>query len=130
MKTMKGGTRIGVFASAVALFILPVQLCLLPDASLTAAERDCCKQMAGQCDQSRGNTFHSCCQRTVDPRLFNLEPKAKSSQLNPLAAAHVALFPPPGLFLSIPGEFTALDWAADSHGPPRSAFLFSTILRI
>jgi len=127
---MKVGTRIGVFASAVALFILPVQVCLLPDASLTAAERDCCKQMAGQCDQSRGSASHSCCQRTVDPRIFNLESKAKSSQSNPLAAAQVALFPPPGLFLLMPGEFTALEWAAESHGPPQSAFLFSTILRI
>jgi len=38
--------------------------CLVPDAQMSAAEKACCQQMAGQCDMSTAAT-HPCCQKIV-----------------------------------------------------------------
>jgi hypothetical protein len=53
--------------SALAMLLIvaaaPVMACLAPDARLTDEERECCREMAGQCDEMPSS--HSCCQPTV-----------------------------------------------------------------
>jgi len=124
------GTKVRTFATAIVLFVMPAMACLVPGARLTAAERDCCKKMAGQCEQSHGTGSHSCCQQSTEAKVFNLEVKSKSIELNPLASGHVAHFPPPGVLPSSADELSLLRWIAESHGPPPLGSLSSTILRI
>jgi hypothetical protein len=40
----------------------PAIACVLPEATLTAAERECCHHMAEQCGQAAMPASHSCCQ--------------------------------------------------------------------
>lgn len=39
--------------------------CMLPDALLTLEERECCKNMANDCEQMGMPESHSCCKVTV-----------------------------------------------------------------
>jgi hypothetical protein len=54
---------------AIALFLAclwasaPLLACL-PNSSMTPAEMECCKKMAGNCDMGGGN--HKCCDKTVN----------------------------------------------------------------
>jgi len=123
-------TRIRSFAAAIVLFAMPTMACLVPGTGLTAAERECCKKMSGECEQRHGTESHSCCQQTTDAKVFNLEVKSKSIGLNPLTFGHVAKLSPPGVLPSSPGELSPLQWIAESRGPPPLASLSSTILRI
>jgi hypothetical protein len=54
-----------IFASLLAFFWLsaPLLACL-PNSSMTPAEMDCCKKMAGNCDMGGGN--HRCCDAAVN----------------------------------------------------------------
>ena len=40
----------------------PAIACVIPGATLTPAERECCHHMAGQCGQGAMPASHSCCQ--------------------------------------------------------------------
>jgi hypothetical protein len=57
--------RVGVFALAVLFAALPVMACAVPNAAMTAAERECCKKMAGQCGDMGMAKSHPCCQVTA-----------------------------------------------------------------
>src|SRR5882724_2249153 len=54
---------------AVLLFGGPIMACAIPDAQLTAAEKQCCKEMGGDCGQSAAGMLisHSCCKTSVQP---------------------------------------------------------------
>jgi hypothetical protein len=46
----------------------PLMACMLPGSSMTAAERECCRKMAGQCSgQGDMPMSHDCCRTTVRP---------------------------------------------------------------
>jgi hypothetical protein len=55
-----------IVAATVLLLFLGVSGadCLVPNAGMSAAEKLCCQQMAGQCDMSMA-AKHPCCQKTV-----------------------------------------------------------------
>jgi hypothetical protein len=55
-----------VVAMAMLLLLLGVSGsdCLVSNGQMTAAEKACCKKMAGQCDMS-GSGLHSCCRKVV-----------------------------------------------------------------
>ncbi len=75
--------KVGAHALALLLFVAPVvMVCLVPTATLTAAERECCKHMAGECDKAGMGGSHSCCQRYAGPEDLNLV-KAKPTQVKP-----------------------------------------------
>jgi hypothetical protein len=57
-------TRTRAFALltvAVLWAITPAMACVLPGATMTPAERECCHQMAEQCGSSMMPASHSCC---------------------------------------------------------------------
>src|SRR5260370_37757462 len=47
----------------------PIMACAIPDAQLTAAEKQCCKGMGGDCQQDKSGMPmpHSCCKTSVQP---------------------------------------------------------------
>src|ERR1700731_1756831 len=77
--------KVAVFALAVLFAALPVMACVVPDAAMTAAERECCKKMAGQWGDMGMAKTHPCCQVTATPAYFHAL-KTASSQLH-----HVSL---------------------------------------
>jgi len=83
--TLKLVQKLAVFALAVLFATLPVMACVLPDAAMTPAERECCKKMAGQCGDMGMAKSHPCCQVTATPADFHAL-KTASSQTH-----HVSL---------------------------------------
>ena len=83
--TLKLLQKVAVFALAVLFAALPVMACVVPNAAMTAAERECCKKMAGQCGDMGMAKSHPCCQITATPADFHAL-KTASSQLD-----HVSL---------------------------------------
>src|SRR5271170_6531728 len=73
--------RIGVLALAALFTALPVMACVVPNAAMTAAERECCKKMAGQCGDMGMAKSHPCCRSTATSADFHAL-KTASSQLN------------------------------------------------
>jgi hypothetical protein len=121
--------RVGVFALAVLFAALPVMACAVPNAAMTAGERECCKKMAGQCGDMGMAKSHPCCQVTATPADFHAL-KTASSQLN-----HVSLV----LFHALPptaqtdAYFSLAQWSSRVsciHSPPGLESLATTILRI
>jgi hypothetical protein len=69
---VKGTGKLALLLLAMTLFASPLMACLQPENTLTPEERECCRQMAGQCDQMP--TSHSCCKpivRESDPYIGN-----------------------------------------------------------
>src|SRR5438445_1577295 len=62
---MKPVAKAGVSLLSLLLFAAPIMACALPAMAMTAAERDCCKRMAGECGKK--GMSHSCCQTTTAP---------------------------------------------------------------
>jgi hypothetical protein len=126
---LKGLQTVAVFALAVLFAGLPVMACVLPNAAMTAAERECCKKMAGQCGDMGMAKSHPCCQITATPADFHAL-KTASSQLH-----HVSLV----LFHALPPTAEAdtyvslAQWSSRvscTHSPPGLESLATTILRI
>lgn len=120
--------RVGVFALAVLFAALPVMACAVPNAAMTAAERECCKKMAEQCGDMGMTKSHPCCQVTATSADFHAL-KTPSSQLH-----HVSLV----LSHTLPVTFQAAScslaqWSSRvscTHSPPGLGSTTTTILRI
>jgi hypothetical protein len=100
----------------------PVMACLVPDAEMTAAERDCCKHMAQQCGSMNMPSSHSCCETEV----------RQSSPMLHVERAQVAPQMMAAMIVNVPNvqpieSFHAL---AELHRPPESPPGSSSILRI
>ena len=127
--TLKLVQKVAVFALAVLFAGLPVMACVAPNAAMTAAERECCKKMAGQCGDMGMAKSHPCCQATATPADFHAL-KTASSQLH-----HVSLV----LFQALPltaqtgAYFSLAQWSSRvscTHSPPGLESLTITVLRI
>ena len=121
--------KLGVFALAVLFAALPVMACVVPDAAMTPAERECCKKMAERCGDMGMAKSHPCCQVTATPADFHALNKA-SSQL-----VHVSLV----LFHALPltaqtdAYVSLARWSSRvscTHSPPGLESLTTTVLRI
>jgi hypothetical protein len=55
--------RVIAIVALCSLIASPLFACL-PNSSMTPAEMECCKKMAGHCDMGGGN--HKCCDTTVN----------------------------------------------------------------
>lgn len=123
--------KVGVPALALMLSAVPTMACLLPWATFTPSERECCKQMAGQCGRMGMPNSHSCCQELASPDDLSFV-KAQSAQIgSDLGSIAVHSGPAtihPLLFLS--NHFARVDWFDGLHGPPESPPFSTTILRI
>jgi hypothetical protein len=69
--------------------------CAIPDAQLTAAEKQCCKDMGGECGQDASGMpmSHSCCKASVQPP-HDLRPSSTFSSSTPNLVISAADFPP------------------------------------
>jgi hypothetical protein len=82
-------TRIRAFALlTIALLwaITPAMACVLPGATMTPAERECCHHMAEQCGSSMMPASHSCCQ-TQRPTNTVLPQAQAAGPIRPLTIA-------------------------------------------
>jgi hypothetical protein len=122
-------SRLGFFAAIALLLAMPGMACLVPSEEMTAAERDCCRQTAGDCGAMRGMQSHSCCAKTVNPALSNIAVSPARVTVSPSNVLdHIAL--PQGLDLNN-NSLSSVRWRFGTHSPPpieppRSA----TVLRI
>src|SRR6202165_5643838 len=85
--------KVAVFALAALFATLPVLACVVPNAAMTAAERECCKKMAGQCGDMGMAKSHPCCQVTATPADFHAL-KTASSQLHHVSLVLLHALPP------------------------------------
>jgi hypothetical protein len=121
--------KIGVFALAALFAAMPVMACALPDAAMTAAERECCKKMVRQCGDMEMAKSHPCCQSTATPADFHAL-KTASSQLH-----HVSLILSHTLPVASPADahFSLAQSSSRvscTHSPPGLSSTTTTILRI
>ena len=73
--------------------------CAIPDAQLTAAEKQCCKDMGGDCQQDASGMpmSHSCCKTSVQ-RPHDFRPSSSFSAPDPyLVISAVEFFSLPSL---------------------------------
>ena len=127
--TLKLVQRIAVFALAVLFAGLPVMACVVPNAAMTAAERECCKKMAGQCGDMGMAKSHPCCQVTATPADFHAL-KTASAQLDhvSLALLHALPLTSQADTYSSPAQWWSL--VSRTHSPPGLESLSTTVLRI
>ena len=118
----------GVFALAILFAALPVMACAVSNVAMTKAEQDCCKKMAGQCEDMGMAKTHPCCQVTATPADFHALTTA-SSQLHQvsLILSHVLRHTQVDPYLSL------VQWSSGvscTHSPPGLDSTITTILRI
>jgi len=67
---MKPIGKVGVSLLLLLVLATPMMACLIPAIAMTAADRDCCKRMAGHCGHKGKAQSHSCCQTITVPDHF------------------------------------------------------------
>src|SRR5258705_11830268 len=112
---MKPVVKVGVSLLSLLLFAAPIMACALPAMAMTAAERDCCKRMAGECGKK--GMSHPCCQTTTVPDHL---PAIKSS--SDFSSTHVTLvfvhaLPLSPIVATLP-KSGSCPWATEIHSPP------------
>ena len=120
--------KAGVSILALLLAALPVMACTVPGATMTAAERDCCKRMAEQCHRSGMANSHGCCQTQTSRNGFDAL-KASSSQLNHSLVDFHAQPDAVQAGTALPLMFTASK-PSPTHSPPGLIASATTVLRI
>jgi len=117
--------KLAALVLVLSVFASPLMACLLPDATLTAEERECCRKMAGECGKMPSS--HSCCKTTVrdaDPYLSN-----SRLQISAPAQATVAVLPLDQI-TGLPDLISQFVISSDAHAPPESPPVKTSILRI
>jgi hypothetical protein len=125
---LKWTSKLVVFLVALSVWASPLMACMLPDATLTQEERECCRQMAGDCGEMNMDmpASHSCCKvtmRDLDPYLINS--RACGVQFHP-----TVILPHQTAGISLPQTFSQAEFAMAVHSPPVSPPEDSSILRI
>src|ERR1700740_1230814 len=121
--------KVAIFALAVLFAALPVMACVVPNAAMTAAERECCKKMAGQCGDIGMAKSHPCCQVTATPADFHAL-KTASSQLHHVSLVLLHALRPNA---QTDAYVSLAQWSSRvscTHSPPGVESLNTTILRI
>src|SRR5271163_2693021 len=110
---------IAYFRMLVAVLLLggPIMACAIPDAQLTAAEKQCCKDMGGDCgqDASGMRMSHSCCKTAVQPP-HDFQPSSTFSFSAPSLVIGAVDFVPA---LPLPRESNQFaSWLSRAPSPP------------
>ena len=127
--TLRLVQKVAVFALAVLFAGLPVMACVVPNAAMTATERECCKKMAGQCGDMGMAKSHPCCQVTATPADFRAL-KTASSQLHHVSLVLLDALPPTA---QTDAYVSLTQWSSRvscTHSPPGLESLNTTVLRI
>jgi hypothetical protein len=93
--------------------ITPAMACVLPGATMTPAERECCHHMAEQCGSSMMPASHSCC-KAQGPTNTVL-PKAQAA--GPVRPLTIAVVPPVASLGALPAG-TVRSHLSFLHSPP------------
>ena len=103
--------------------------CAIPNAQLTAAEKQCCKDMGGDCgqDASRMPMSHSCCKTSVQPP-HDFRPSSAFSSPGPYLAISAAHFPAVVALAERSGQFAP--WLSRTLSPPLATLDASAPLRV
>ena len=123
--------RFSILAPVLALLAFGglVMACLLPQVELSAEEKRCCEEMAGECQPTGSGMLasHSCCTIVVRSHKEFL-PSASVPFFAPLSecAALIALPVVPEIESLSRNDF----WSKTTHGPPDQALDASAPLRI
>jgi hypothetical protein len=116
-------------ALTVLFAAMPVLACAMPNSAMTAAERECCKKMAGQCGDMGMAKSHPCCQKTSTSSDFDALKTASSQDHHfSLTVFHALALP-----FAVSSNSSLAQWSFSTlypHGPPGLAPTFQTILRI
>jgi hypothetical protein len=116
--------KFAVSLLALSLFASPLMACLVAYNTLSDAERECCRQMAGSCDEMPSS--HSCCQTAVRDN----GPYLSNPRITIAAPAPIALVVLPfNKTIGLPDN-TSQFVATDAHAPPGSPPSKTSILRI
>jgi hypothetical protein len=127
--TLKLVQKIAVFALAALFTGLPVMACVVPNAAMTVAERECCKKMAGQCGDMGMAKTHPCCQTTAAPADFHAL-KTASSQLHHVVLRLSHALPTTSQTDTYSSLAQRSSRVSCPHSPPGLESLATTILRI
>src|SRR5260370_25433177 len=107
----------------------PSMACAIPDAQLTDAERQCCKDMGGDCGQDASGMpmSHPCCKTSVQPP-HDFRPSLTFSFSAPsLGISAVDIAP----VLPLPGHSSQFaSWLSRTPSPPLGTLDTSAPLRI
>ena len=109
-------TRTRAFALltvAVLWAITPAMACVLPGATMTPAERECCHHMAEQCGSSMMPASHSCC-KAQGPTNTVLPQAQAAGPVRPLT---IAVVPPVASLGALPAA-TVHSYFSFLHAPP------------
>src|ERR1700747_3220609 len=92
---------------AVLLVGGPIMACAIPNAQLTAAEKQCCKDMGGDCGQDASGMpmSHSCCKTSVQPP-HDFRPSSTFSSPAPYSVISAIQFLPAPFLAEQSGQFT------------------------
>lgn len=119
--------KIGGWFLAFLLFGLPLLNCALQAQAMTAAEKECCKKMAGQCGRAGMAQSHSCCppNGSVDDRpILKAVPHVSTN----FTLSIVEVVPQTKLVASLTASLPLFDSLV--HGPPGETPPNTTVLRI
>jgi len=126
---MRPAFKAGVSMLSLLLLAMPIMACLIPAASMTATERECCKRMAGECGKAGMPQSHPCCQTTTVPDQFAAI--KISANVNSVQVTLAVTYLPHHTFMTLaPQESGPGPWAADIYSPPVSPPASSSVLRI
>ena len=103
--------------------------CAMPDAQLTAAEKQCCKDMGGDCGQGAAGMpmSHPCCKTSVQPP-HDFRPSSIFSSSAPSLVISALEIPPVLLLTEQPGRLAS--WLSPTPSPPLATLDASAPLRI
>jgi len=103
--------------------------CAIPDAQLTAAEKQCCKEMREDCGQDASDMpmSHSCCKTSVQPP-HDFRPSSTFSSPASYLVISAADFPPVVALADRSGQFAP--WLSRALSPPLATLDAFAPLRI
>lgn len=127
--TLMRVTRIRAFVLlTIALLwaITPAMACVLPGATMTPAERECCHHMAEQCGSSMMPASHSCCKAQGPTN--NVLPQALAA--GPVRPLTIAVIPPVASLAALPARTVRSHLSFLDAPPPEPSPGCNSVLRI
>jgi hypothetical protein len=113
----------------ILLLGAPTMACAIPDAQLTVAEKQCCKDMGADCGRRASGRpmSHSCCKTSVQPP-HDFRPSSTFSSSAPSLVISAVDFPLVLPLAEQPGQFAS--WLSRTPSPPLTTLDASASLRI
>ena len=119
-------SRIGAAFALLLSLVGPSMMCALPASHLTASERECCRNMQGECGRMKMPASHSCCQHDMGPTQVDAtQPERGSFHLVISLAALLPQSP-----FAQPPTVAGRRITPPNDSPPISSALSISVLRI